>query len=181
MKYLLRFWNLIHYCFYKLQLGFHKMIWAISPVKLMYKVPFMKRIFFRRTGIKDMADYADNIVFYNRQAGIAVKWAGIHMGCLFIVLLMFLLNLIQLLIKKDFLTPIEKNQYDNIIAILSLVIIAGIVNYHAIFKDKNYLKYFEEFEKIPQRSQLLYCFLCAIGYPLIVFITLESVVWVVTM
>ncbi len=120
----------------------------------MYRIPFMQRAFRKKTGIENMADYADKAVFYNNETGISVKWAGIHMAAIAISLEIVLFDIFQFLSKKDFYNYIcaKNGQINQLLFIAILVGVTLFINYATIFKDKKYLIYFEEFERLPQKK-----------------------------
>jgi hypothetical protein len=145
----MRFWNLVHYCIYELQLNFHKIFRFINPLYYLYKVPPIRRYFAGKYNTDDMPQYIDDTVFDDPRSGRIIVSAGIHMGIILINVQIVIFNLIQTLLGKNLNNYIFENEKYKFVVILALLIIAGIINYNILFKDKKYLVYFDDFNKIP--------------------------------
>jgi hypothetical protein len=170
----MRFWNLLHYCIYELQLNFHKLFRFISPIYYLYKVPLIKRYFEKKYGTDDMAQYVDDAVFDDPRSGQTIVWAGIQMGVIMISIQIIIFNIVQAAIGENLNNYIFDNEKYKLVFILALVTIAGIVNYNVLFKDKKYLLYFEDFNKISRRTITLYSILILLGYIALIISTIAS-------
>ena len=173
----MRFWNLIHYCMYELQLNFHKLFRFINPVYYLYKVPSIKRHFATKYNTDDMAQYVDDAVFDDPRSGQPIVLAGIQMGIILISIQIIIFNIVQVLIGKNLNNYIFDDEKLKFIAIVTFLTISGIINYALVFKDKKYLIYFEDFNKISRRTIIWYCAFLAFGYILLMVTTIYSFLW----
>ncbi len=173
----MRFWNLAHYCMYELQLNFHKLFRFINPVYYLYKIPFIKRYFAKKYNTNDMPRYVDDAVFDNPRNGQPIVWAGIHMGIMLISIQIILFNIVQVLINKNLNNYIFDNEKLKFIAIVTFLTISGIINYALVFKDKKYLVYFDEFNKISRSTIIWYCVFFVLGYISLILSTIYSFSW----
>ena len=177
MKRLVWFWNLIHYCLFEIQLGFYNLFKFINPLRYILKTATAKKAFEKKRGIKDISDHIDEVVFSNNINGPSITWAGMHMSALIIGIEFLCFNLLQILFKINLLEKIFDNDLYGIFLILTLFIIGSLINYFTIFKEKKYLPYFDEFNKLPKNRIRLYCILCLIGYLSIEILVVVSFTW----
>lgn len=143
----------------------------------MYKVPSIKRYFATKYNTDDMPQYVDDAVFDNPTSGQPIVWAGTHMGILLIAIQIIIFNIVQVLINRNLNNYIFDNEKYKFIAILTFLTIAGVVNYMIVFKDKKYLIYFEDFNKISRRTIICYCVFFALGYILLIILIVYSFSW----
>lgn len=173
----MRFWNLLHYCIYELQLNFHKLFRFVNPVYYLYKISFIKKYFAKKYNTNDMPQYVDDIVFDNPRNGQPIVWAGIHMGVILISIQIIFFNIIQVLINENLNNYIFDNEKLKFIAIVAFLTISGIINYALIFKDKKYLIYFDDFNKISRSKIIWYCLFFTLGYISLIALTIYSFSW----
>lgn len=173
----MRFWNLAHYCMYELQLNFHRLFRFINPVYYLYKIPFLKRYFAKRYNTDDMGQYADDAVFDNPRSGQPIVWAGIQMGIILSSIQIILFNCVQVLIGRNLNNYIFDSEKLKFVAIVSLLTISGFINYYALFKDKKYLIYFEDFNKIPRITIKWYCLFFGLGFISLIVLAIYSFSW----
>ena len=174
---LLRFWNLVFFCMYKLQIGFHKVFSLINPISWFIKMPSVKRFFKRKRDIDNMSGYLDKQVFENPVAGNSITWARIHIGVLMMIVQVFIFILIQIIAKRNLFNYILDNSMYKIIFVFSLLIPGGIVDYFVFDKKDLYLKYFNEFDQIPKRRIWIYCLICLVAYLLLLALIIWSFTW----
>ena len=177
MRKLFRFWNFIFFCLYNLQLNFHKVVRHINPIYYLQKTKLVKGFFAEKRGIEDVADHIDKSVFYNTTNGIPIHWANIHIGNISVLLEILCFNVYQFVIKRNLLDNIMDNPKYLIIAFIVFISPMAIFNYFVLSKNKIYLKYFEEFNKISAKKIYMYCVLCAIGYLVLVVLVIMSFTW----
>jgi len=177
IKGIARFWNLIHYCMYELQLNFHKVFRFINPIFYLYRVPAIKKYLGKKYNTAYPEQYVDDAVFDNPRNGQPIVWAGILMGILLINIQIIIFNLFQVFISKNLNNYIFDNEKIKFIAIVSLLAIAGLINYALVFKDKKYLIYFEDFNRISRTTITWYCFSCLLVYALLILVTIYSFSW----
>jgi hypothetical protein len=173
----MRFWNLVHYCMYESQLNFHKLFRFINPVYYLYKVPFIKRYFEKKYNTDNMPKYVDDAVFDDPSTGQPIVWAGMHIGVILISFQIIIFNAVQHLINKNLNNYIFENEKYKFIAVVTLLTIAGVINYTVVFKDKKYLIYFEDFNKISRNTIIWYCVSLAFAYILLIVMTIYSFSW----
>lgn len=164
MKSLVRFWNLIHYCVYEIQLIIHNFLSLLNPVSYFLRIPAIKRGFKNKRGIDNISDYVDKSAFNNPKSGVPITWAGILMGVLTINIELLLFNMIQIILKKNLLNYVLDNGNYGLIFILSLLIPGIVLDHFVLFKGKRYLIYFEEFDRIPRIKIKFYCLICLVAF-----------------
>lgn len=174
---IVRIWNLIHYCMFIMQLNFHKLFRYLNPVYYFRRSQMAKKWFSDNRGIDDIDSYIEKSTFNNSYSGTPIVWAGIHMGIMLAALECICFNLAQILTKNDLRNYFFQNKNHEAILIVALLIPPGILNHFLIFKDRLYLKYFKEFESIPNNRLILYCAIFALLYLFIVIITWISFTW----
>lgn len=86
-------------------------------------------------------------------------------------------SIVQVLINKNLNNYIFDNEKLKFIAIVSFLTISGIINYALVFKDKKYLIYFDDFNKISRRTIIWYRVFFALGYISLVVLTIYSFSW----
>jgi hypothetical protein len=136
----------------------------------LYKAPFIKRYFAKKYNTNDMPLDVDD-------DGQPIVWAGIHMGIILISIQVILFNIVQVLINKNLNNYIFDNEKLKFIAIVTFLAISGIINYALVFKDKKYLIYFDDFNKISRTTIMWYCIFSTFGYISLVVLTICSFSW----
>lgn len=177
MKKLLRFWNLVHYCMFKLQFSIHRMLSILNPMTYFLKIPTVKKAFEKKRNINDISEYIEKSAFKNPETSVTIIWAGIHTGALLILAEYLGFNLIQISLKKDWMGYIMDNDFKGLVFIFSLIIPVIVINYFALFRNKKYLLYFKEFDEIPRYKLNLYCFFCMLAYLSMAVFLILSFTW----
>jgi hypothetical protein len=177
IKSLIYFWNLVYYCFFRLQLGIHSMFKLINPINYFLKIPSVRKSFEEKRGINDISEYVEKSAFDNREVGVPVISGGIHSGILLGSIECICFNIIQLFFGKNWMNSIFDNELIGLIYILCLFLTTSLFNYFILFKNKRYLTYFNQFDKIPKKKITLYCSICLFVYISTLVLVVYSFTW----
>lgn len=136
-----RLLNIIHYCFYLIDIKLHFLSNYINPFRLLYKIPFIKKRD-ERLGIS--RDEVLNNTFTNKEFGISIFVSGGVLIALIFLLLFSISNIIIKLLEIDY--TFNKSVF------IALGIFSFLVCYIFVFRKDKYLVYFEEFEKCSKKE-----------------------------
>ncbi len=177
MQQLVRFWNLIFFCLFKLQIGLYKLFPILNPVTYFLRIPLIQRSFSKKRGTENIPNYKDTSVFNDRKSGFALNQAAIHIGTILLSIELISINFYQILINKNLIDYIFDNDIYGIVAIFFLLIPESTFNYFTLFRKKKYLGYFEQFNKMPKGKLKVYCTICVVVYFLLLTLTIFSFTW----
>ena len=139
--------NILHYCFYLIDVKLHFLSNKINPFVHLGNIPFLKRRI-KKQGIDNPKEYiieTVNDVWTNKENGFSIWTSGGVLGGSFAVVLFSLILIAEEI--YSFELP-EKS-----IVILILVIPSYLVLEIFIWRKDKYLKYFDEFEKWSKKTK----------------------------
>lgn len=135
MKRIENYFNIMHFCFFRLHFKLHLFTNKINPFHLIHKLQFQKRKY-EELGI-DIHKEIDK-AFGNKEYGLSITVAG---GALVGVLFFFLLASLNVLIKL-----LTENIMLSILHFILCAVLSVALSYFFVFKNDKYLKYFKMFE-----------------------------------
>jgi hypothetical protein len=138
-----RFWNIIHYFLYVADYKFHLFFNKINPVVHLYKMPFAKK-HFERKGIDPIKEL--NKAFSKPSIGLSSMVSG--------GLVYFLVFLVFFSISNLYSAILRKELNLKIYHFILFALMSFIVNYFLLFKEKKYLAYFKEFERMTKMERI---------------------------
>jgi hypothetical protein len=159
MKKIFWTWNLVHYFVYKWISIAHHLFNYINPIRWIYRNTRIKK-FYAKHGVEDMNKYIDDIVFNNPKKGINSIWAGIYMGGITILLEYSIINFFQFLSGKVLIQYLWTSKIGWALFASTLLIPSTVINYTLLFKNNNYLIYFNQFEKMAKHRKTVYGIVC---------------------
>jgi len=177
MKNISWYWNLLHFYLFIWFKHAHSIFNQLNPITYFFKIPIVKN-FYAKRGISDMNKFADEVVFNDREKGIIIIWAGVQIGGIFIFIEYAIFNIVQGCIGKSLINQIWENKVYASLFVIMLLSAAGLFNYFVVFRNDMYLKYFNEFEKLPKKSKRNYGWLSFLAIILILVFLVFSFVLV---
>ena len=142
-----RFLNLIYYFGYRFYIRFSLFFDKINPFALLYKINFIYNFAKKRWqkyGYDDPIEGMNSITL-NRKTGFSVIYGH---GVTFAVLMPITLGL-YIILSKIIFGEVFNDYYGFIIGF----IIPTFIIHKYVTKDDKYLKYFEEFDKMPKKEK----------------------------
>ena len=128
--------NIIHYCFYLIDIKLHFLSNYINPFRLLYRIPFIKKRD-ERLGVN--RDEILNNTFTNKDFGISIFISG---GVLVTVIFLLLFSFSNITIRLlNFNYVFDKPVF------IALGILSFLLCFIFVFRKDRYLKYFQKFEK----------------------------------
>jgi hypothetical protein len=177
MQQLVRFWNLIFFCLFKLQIELYKLFPILNPVTYFMRIPLIQRSISKKRGTENISNYKDTAEFNDRKSGYALNRAALHISLIFLCIELISINFYQILINKNLIDHIFDKDIYGIIAIILLLIPESTFNYFTLLRKKKYLGYFEQFNKIPKGKLKVYSAICVVVYFLLIALALLSFTW----
>lgn len=131
-----RLLNIIHYCFYLIDLKLHYLFNYINPFRLLYKIPFIKR---RDERLGVSRDEILNNTYTDKNFGISIFVSGGILIALIFLLLFTISNIVIKILEIDltFNKPV----------FIALGVLSYLLCFIFVFKKDKYLEYFKDFKK----------------------------------
>lgn len=145
MKTIENYLNIIHFCFYKAHYKLHLFANKVNPFRALAETSFIKKRL-EEKGVMNLQKEIDK-AFGDKTFGLSTTVAG---GILFGFLGIFFFSLLILF---------NLIGYAAIPHIIGCCVISGAICYFFVFRDDKYLKYFDEYEKLPKVKRWKYYWL----------------------
>ncbi|MFB9053958.1 hypothetical protein ACFFVB_12800 [Formosa undariae] len=141
--------NILHYCLYLIQVKLHLLFNKINPVLLLFKIPSVKKRMKESDGIESPTEWYNN--FWNdKKNGFGTRFIG---GSLIGIISFAFIGLGIILVKI-----ISPELVLNSFFFISMGIISYLICYFLVFKNDQYLEYFNEFEDWTIKQKRKYVF-----------------------
>ena len=152
MKKLVWFSNLIFYCMYQLEIASFK---------------------------KNTPKEIEESLFKNPRTGSSLLGTSSHFGAFLLSAESILLYFIQVLLQKNLIDFIFANPpiYKILVSMFIMIIPSIIFEHYIIYKNKRYLKFFQQFDQMPRNKIRLYMILCLIVYISLIILAIGSFTW----
>jgi len=152
---LYRFWNMIHYFIFIWQNNIFLLIDYINPITWLLKINSIQN-FYKKNGIDNINEFINKTTFENKEYGISIISAGIHMGGLLVLMEYSIFNFIQVINDSSLIQYVWEDKVHSIIFITALLVPPGLINYFMLFRKDKYLGYFKKFDKMPKHKKRAY-------------------------
>lgn len=145
MKRIERFFNIIHYCIYKLDYRLHMLSNKLNPFLLFGKIPAVKKKFEEQgTTHLDVV----NKVWTDKRYGFGIMISGGGLA----IIVFFIIWSIFLVLNSLLINPL-KFSWQPFAICMGL---AYIICHYTVFQSDKYIRYFKQFEKWSSREKWKY-------------------------
>jgi len=148
------YWNMVHYCIYLFFINVFKLMNYLNPLYYILKIKGVKR-YYAKHGVDDMQGLTTR-VSNNPKTGINSIHAGGLMIGLIGVLLFGIFDYSQLFFSASLDDLVFRNDTNDTLFLLCLIILSFLFNYLTLFKGNKYLEYFKEFDEMDGAKKIEY-------------------------